>query len=97
MVTRIVKMTFRSEHCDDFLDIFDQYKTQIRNAAGCTHLTLLQAQDEPYVFFTYSKWNSEKELDAYRYSPVFSVVWPKVKVLFASPAEAWTVNNLMEL
>jgi quinol monooxygenase YgiN len=97
MVTRIVKMTFRSECCDDFLNIFEKYKKQIRAAEGCTHLTLLQAQDEPYVFFTYSKWNSEKDLDAYRYSPVFAEVWPQVKIMFVAPAEAWTVSSLTEL
>lgn len=97
MVTRIVKMTFRSECCDEFTAIFDKYKTQIRNAPGCMSLTLLRGQEEPYVFFTYSKWNTEEDLDNYRYSQVFAEVWPQVKVMFAAPAEAWTVNEIVEL
>jgi (4S)-4-hydroxy-5-phosphonooxypentane-2,3-dione isomerase len=97
MVTRIVKMTFRSEACDEFIAIFHKYKQQIRNAEGCSHLTLLRDADEPWVFFTYSKWVNEDFLDKYRYSSTFAEVWPQVKIHFAAPAEAWTVNELVEL
>ncbi|MBX7052459.1 MAG: antibiotic biosynthesis monooxygenase [Flavobacteriales bacterium] len=97
MVTRIVKMTFRSEAVPAFTEIFDKYKERIRGAAGCTHLVLLQQSDEPWVFFTYSKWENEKFLDDYRYSATFAEVWPQVKVMFAAPAEAWTVNEIIEL
>jgi len=97
MVTRIVKMTFRNDSSDEFLEIFHQFKQQIRNANGCYSLALLRDADEPYVFFTYSKWENEKFLDEYRYSAVFGEVWPRVKVLFGAPAEAWTVNEIVEL
>lgn len=97
MVTRIVKMTFRSESCDEFLEVFEKYKQQIRDAKGCTYLVLLRDHDERYVFFTYSKWENEKHLDDYRYSATFAEVWPLVKVMFAAPAEAWTVDNVVEL
>jgi quinol monooxygenase YgiN len=97
MVTRIVKMTFRNEACDEFLQIFEKYKTQIRNAKGCTHLALLRVADEPYVFFTYSKWDNEQHLDDYRYSTTFAEVWPQVKVLFGAPAEAWTTDEIVAI
>lgn len=90
-------MTFRSEACDEFLRIFDKYKHQIRNAKGCVHLSMLQCKEEPYVFFTYSKWNDENALDDYRYSSTFKEVWPQVKIHFAAPAEAWTVDELVEM
>lgn len=90
-------MTFRSEDIEIFTSIFNQYKDKIRGAEGCVHLELLQQTDEPWVFFTYSKWENEKFLDQYRYSTTFAQVWPQVKVLFAAPAEAWTVNELIQL
>ena len=90
-------MTFRNEGCDEFLRIFEKYKQQIRNAKGCTHLSLLRDKEEPYIFFTYSKWDDEKNLDAYRYSSTFAEVWPLVKIHFGAPAEAWTVNEIAEM
>lgn len=90
-------MTLRSECIEDFLNIFEKYKTQIRNAKGCSHLALLRDQDERYVFFTYSKWDNEKHLDDYRYSDTFATVWPLVKVMFGAPAEAWTVDEVLEM
>ena len=82
---------------DLLLEIFNKYKEQIRNANGCTHLSLLQDKEESYVFFTYSKWDDEESLDAYRYSETFAEVWPQVKVIFAAPPEAWTVENIVTL
>lgn len=90
MVTRIVKMTFRPEACDEFIGIFEEYKHKIRAAEGCTHLELLRQTHGGNVFFTYSKWEDEKYLEIYRKSATFAIVWPLTKALFAEPAEAWT-------
>jgi quinol monooxygenase YgiN len=93
MVTRIVKMTFRTDACDEFLSIFEQYKSRIRAAEGCTHLALLRDTKHAHVFFTYSHWKEESFLNQYRNSETFVLVWPRVKALFAETAEAWTVDE----
>lgn len=94
MVTRIVKMTFKPERCDEFLEIFDRYKHKIRAAEGCHHLELLRLTKNGNVFFTYSRWQEEKYLEIYKNSPTFAVVWPQTKALFESPAEAWTTDAI---
>jgi quinol monooxygenase YgiN len=86
-------MTFRSDTSEEFTAIFDRYKSQIRMAEGCEHLSLLQDKHRPFIFFTYSRWRSESDLENYRLSRVFGEVWPQVKPLFALPAEAWTVSE----
>ncbi|MFN0031034.1 MAG: putative quinol monooxygenase [Flavobacteriales bacterium] len=97
MVTRIVKMTFRSEACEDFLALFHQYKDQIRNADGCKSLTLMRCVEEPNIFFTYSQWVDEKHLDDYRFSDTFAKVWPQTKILFEAAPEAWTNEVMVEM
>jgi quinol monooxygenase YgiN len=86
-------MTFRTDSSETFLSIFERYKTHIRAAEGCTHLSLLRDIHSPHVFFTYSRWEAEHNLEAYRHSPIFGEVWPQVKPLFAAPAEAWTAHE----
>jgi quinol monooxygenase YgiN len=90
-------MTFRNEACDEFLAIFHKYKLQIRNAEGCTHLVLLRENAGGSVFFTYSKWEDPGWLEVYRKSSTFAEVWPQTKKLFAAPAEAWTVDELVTM
>ncbi len=97
MVTRIVKMTFRTDAATQFLEIFDQYHNQIRAAEGCCGLKLLRDANDPHIFFTYSLWEDETFLDVYRHSRTFGEVWPQVKPLFAAPAEAWTTAACYEL
>lgn len=93
MIVRIVKMTFAPEHVGRFQELFTGWKERIRSFPGCQHLELLHDTEDTRVFFTYSYWDSAKDLEAYRTSDVFSEVWPTVKPLFAAPTEAWTVER----
>jgi heme-degrading monooxygenase HmoA len=90
-------MSFKSEHCDDFIALFDHYKSHIRSAQGCTYLSMWRCKDEPNVFFTYSHWNQSEDLEAYRTSAIFAEVWPLTKRMFDAAPAAWTNEVLFEL
>lgn len=93
MIIRIVKMTFDPQKTDDFLKIFDESKQLIREMKGCSHLELLSDINSPNIYFTYSYWNSESDLNEYRNSPLFADVWTKTKALFSAKAEAWSLQQ----
>ena len=93
MIIRIVRMTFEPEHVARFQTLFLGWKPRIRSFPGCRHLELLHDVQDTRVFFTYSHWDGPEDLEAYRKSDVFASVWPVVKGLFATPAEAWTVDR----
>lgn len=97
MVVRIVKMSFRPEACDDFIELFETYRKHIRAAEGCLSLQMLREHPDSNVFFTYSTWKDESFIELYKQSDTFGVVWPKTKRLFSAPAEAWTCNSLYQL
>ena len=94
MIIRIVKMTFEPDKVTDFLKIFETSRHLIRNMEGCIHLELLNDIKSPAIFFTYSHWNSENDLNNYRKSELFEGVWGKTKILFAARPEAWSVTAL---
>lgn len=93
---RIVKLTFRSEHCRDFELFFDEIKNQVGNQPGCSGVKLLKDISQNGVYFTYSNWDNEESLNAYRSTDLFNVVWPKVKEWFAAKPEAWSTIILTE-
>lgn len=97
MIVRIVKMTFMPEYVFQFLNLFEERKQLIRNMPGCHHLELLQEKKEGCIFFTYSYWESEKDLDYYRHSELFKDTWQKTRALFEKKAEAWSLNQLHNL
>lgn len=97
MITRIVKMNFRPEEVKNFLNIFHQSKDKIRHMPGCKHLELWNSQSDANIYYTYSIWESEDDLNNYRDSELFQSVWPATKALFASKAEASTLNVLVKL
>lgn len=97
MIIRIVKMTFQPEKVNEFLEIFNESKQLIRNMPGCSHLELLNDTNSPNIFFTYSYWNSENDLNNYRNSEIFSKVWKSTKALFIAKAEAWSVEQKVVL
>jgi len=90
-------MTFQNDGTAEFLRIFDQYQSRIRGAEGCISLALLRDVSDDRVFFTYSQWHSAEYVDRYRQSEVFDEVWPRVKLLFKEPPQAWTVESLVSL
>ena len=97
MLIRIVKLSFHPENVDAFLENFDLMKEKIRNAPGNRLLELYRDQNNPSVFFTYSYWDSEADLNNYRDSELFYDVWTFTKKLFNDKPEAWSVDRLVSL
>ena len=93
MIVRIVKMTFIPSHVNDFLSVFNAAKGKIFSSEGCTHLELLKETGKDNVFFTYSIWETEKDLETYRRSDLFVETWAKTKILFADKPLAWSLEQ----
>lgn len=85
-------MTFQPDKVADFQLIFSESKEKIRNSKGCQHLELLRCVKPDNVFFTYSFWDSEADLNNYRHSELFKATWSRTKVLFADKPEAWSTQ-----
>lgn len=97
MFVRIVKMSFAEENIPAFLDNFELIKDKIRNAAGNRLLELYQDKTDKCIFFTYSYWETEKDLENYRKSELFNEVWAFTKKLFNAKPEAWSVDKVVSL
>ena len=97
MITRIVKMTLNPDKVKAFEQHFDQYQSHIRNFPGNQFLKLYQDIHHPHVFFTYSYWETENDLENYRNSELFYDVWQFTKKLFNDKPEAWSVDKLVSL
>ena len=97
MFVRIVKMSFEASKIDTFLANFETKKHYIRAYEGCQLLELYRDKHNTNVFFTYSYWNSETDLESYRQSDLFKTVWAQTKPLFNAKPKAWSVDKLVSL
>lgn len=84
-------MKFKSGNEKKFLEIFNERKKAIAGFEGCSYLELRRSKAHGNWFMTFSIWNDEKNLDQYRFSDLFKVVWASVKPLFEANAEALSV------
>ena len=96
MIKRIVKLSFAPDKVANFLAIFAASENNIRQFSGCQHLELWRAQRPDHIFFTYSYWENEKALEAYRHSDLFRTTWAKTKPLFNDKPEAWSVAVVID-
>ena len=94
MIKRIVKLTFKEDKIEDFKVIFTTNWRSIKGFPGCTHVELLQDEQDPRIFFTYSLWKDQKSVDAYRDSELFGRVWGATKILFDDRPQAWSVKEI---
>ena len=90
-------MSFHEENIPAFLKNFEIMKDKIRNAEGNRYLELYQDKNNPCIFFTYSFWETEDNLENYRKSALFDEVWTFTKKLFNDKPEAWSVDRLVSL
>ncbi len=90
MLIRIVRMTFRPDAVNTFLDHFDRAAPRIRQFDGCEHLALWRDVDAPACFTTHSHWTTADALDSYRHSDLFRSTWAAVKPLFAARPTAYS-------
>lgn len=97
MLIRIVRMTFREEAVNAFLENFEAHKEKIRNFPGCRHLELWQDENHKNIFMTYSHWESEEALNQYRDSELFKSVWYFTKTLFVEKPVVFSSKKIQEL
>jgi len=93
MIIRMVKMVFQEEGIPIFLQLFEERKATIRSFKGCMHVELWQSLSGDGTFFTYSLWENEAALEAYRQSDFFRETWSQTKALFREKASAWSMKK----
>jgi len=86
-------MEFVEDRIPDFLELFAASRDKIRSFPGCTHLQLLQGEADPCVFFTYSHWQGQRDLDSYRNSELFRGVWRNTRKHFRTAPSAWSLTD----
>ncbi|TVR88701.1 MAG: antibiotic biosynthesis monooxygenase [Saprospirales bacterium] len=92
MFTRVVKLVISPGKEADFLHIFQNSRSAIRSFEGCRALRLYRDRKYPNIFFTYSIWESDENLQNYRKSDLFGSTWRETKKLFADKPEAWSLD-----
>ena len=97
MIVRIVKMSFHEDKISNFLENFEAIKEKIRNVPGNRLLELYQDKNDQTIFFTYSYWETEQDIENYRNSELFFEIWTDTKKLFNNKPEAWSVEKLVSL
>lgn len=97
MIIRIVKLTFKPEAVETFKQYFPTVMHTIRSSEGCNLLQAWHEINDETIFFTYSIWNSEDDLNNYRHSDFFALFWKTVKPWFADKAQAWSFDKILDL
>ncbi len=92
MILRLVKMEFRSEEIDNFMTYFYTIQSKIEAMPGLVSLKIYQDIDHPNIVFTHSIWLNSDFLNNYRKSDTFKIIWTNTKKLFATDANAWSLN-----
>ncbi|MEM6737540.1 MAG: antibiotic biosynthesis monooxygenase family protein [Bacteroidota bacterium] len=91
MLIRIVRMDFKEEKVDNFVTFFETVKARIADFPGCNHVELCKDSKLDHVFYTFSKWDSEADLEKYRRSDLFEEVWSQTKKMFGGKPRAYSL------
>lgn len=81
-------MYFKEDAVADFHRMFQKKKQTIKAQDGCNYLELIEGITDKTIISTYSIWESQEHLDAYRHSTFFGETWKETKSYFRMKAEA---------
>ncbi len=84
-------MEFDPEKVQDFLTLFEEVKEKIAARPGCTHLELCKDASKDNVYYTFSIWEKEEDLEGYRSSELFEKTWERTKILFSEKPQAFSL------
>jgi heme-degrading monooxygenase HmoA len=94
MIVRIVRMSFQHEKVEVVKSFLEDVRGSIIRFSGCEHLDILQDLNQKNVFFSYSHWRSEQDLENYRQSEFFKETWARAKLWFIEKPCAWSLDRL---
>ncbi|KXX72291.1 putative quinol monooxygenase [Flammeovirga sp. SJP92] len=91
MLHRFVRMSFKQECVEEFQNMFLEIRETIESFEGCQSVELLQDATIQCQFMTFSIWENEKALEAYRQSDFFQTTWKKTKLMFNDKPKAFSM------
>ena len=94
MVIRIVSLKCKPEDVDAFRLVLRNSFPRVRQFPGCLALQIVNDIADPTSFFTLSTWRDVDALEAYRTSPLFEQVWPRIKAFLREAAWASTCQEI---
>lgn len=97
MIRRIVRLEFQPEKVGEFVAFFTKNKHVISSYPGCLSLDLYKDASLQNVYYTFSTWESEDALNAYRDSTTFDVLWSYAKQRFAGKPLAYSLAEIEKL
>ncbi len=95
MIIRIVELEINLEEMESAELLLIEVAPKVRGMAGCSYLEIIQDVHKLSRVTTYSHWDSEEDLNAYRDSEVFLTFWNSIKPMFQSKARAWSSERLI--
>ena len=94
MLRRIVRLEFDPQRVSEFAQFFAENRTTIASFPGCLSLDLYRDATLENVYYTFSLWENEAALEAYRHSDTFRLLWSFAKERFAGKPQAFSLVDV---
>lgn len=94
MIRRIVRLEFDPAGVAEFTAFFAEHRQTIASFPGCVSLDLFKDAGLDHVYYTFSLWESEAALEAYRGSDTFARLWAFAKQRFAGKPLAYSLAEI---
>lgn len=91
MIRRIVRLEFHPEKVGEFVAFFTKNREVISSFPGCLSLDIYKDAALENVYYTFSIWESEAALEAYRDSDTFNLLWSYAKQRFSGKPLAYSL------
>ncbi len=89
-------MTLKEAHVDSFKKRIPIISIEVRRVSGCMHNDIFRDKNKDNVFYSYTIWNSEEDIEKYLNSQYYKEIWNDLWDYFKIEPQAWKIDNIFD-
>lgn len=89
-------MHIKTKDIVKFRDTFTNYQSQIKDFKGCMQHDIFCDKEKEEIYYSYTIWDSEKNLNKYRKSTLLKEINTNIIQYCSKDPQAWTIDKEIE-
>lgn len=89
-------MTVKEQYIDSFRKRVPVISNEVRRVSGCMHNDIFRDRNNDNIFYSYTIWSSEEDIERYLKSMYYKEIWGDIWDYFKKEPMAWKIDNMFD-
>ena len=96
MIIRVVKIPIKDASINSFIKRIPIISNEVRRVSGCIHNDIFRDKMKENIFYSYTIWNSDEDIEKYLGSQYYKDIWGDLWDYFEGTPKSWKIDNIFD-